>query len=106
VSGDVPGRCAIDALRPCRYCPKKIAWGIDEKGQRIPLDPVAPVYRIVRFDQDSGLYVIERAGADVGSGLNPTNYVSHFATCSGASAASKKNRTPAPRDPRAAAAGD
>lgn len=104
--GAIAGRCATDALRPCNYCPKSIVWAINEHGKKIPLDPQAPVYRIVRFDQEAGAYIVERAGADVGSGLNPTNYVSHFATCSGASAASKKNRTPAPRDPRAAAAGD
>ena len=103
------GRCAIDALRQCRYCPKKIVWGVDEKGTRHPLDPVAPVYRVVRWDQESGAYIVERAGAQVGAaefGINPVNYVSHYATCPGASQASKKNRPPAPRDPRAAAAGE
>lgn len=93
-------------MTTCKYCPKRIVWGIDEKGTRVPLDPVAPVYHVLQFDAASGSYAVERDGGIAPDGTQkPVHYVSHFATCAGASKASKKNHAQRP-DHRALAAGE
>lgn len=77
----------------CRYCPKRIVFGIDQKGARIPLDVSAPTYRVLMVgapDADQ-LVSVERAGVAGVEGIAEGNvYVSHFSTCPGASQASKK----------------
>ena len=66
-------------------CGKEIRWGRLD-GKNIPLDMSAPVYRIVAYDAESGLYALERA---------PTgHHVTHFATCAKANEfSSSKRRT-------------
>jgi hypothetical protein len=65
-------RCGNDR-RP--GCGKEIQWGVTPDGKRIPLDPSAPVYRIVSRAEDGSL-TIER---------DQESMVSHFKTCPKAS---------------------
>jgi hypothetical protein len=60
-----------DAMSKCRGCGKKIVWGMDEGGKRIPLDPTPPVYAEIDRDADDNLIVKRDRNA----------MVSHFATC-------------------------
>jgi hypothetical protein len=30
----------------CRGCGKRVIWGTDDNGNRVPLDPSAPVYKV------------------------------------------------------------
>lgn len=55
---------------PCKGCGKPIVWGVDAMGQRIPLDPSAPVYRM--DEQPDGSIVAAR---------DLRYAVSHFKTC-------------------------
>ncbi len=58
---------------PCRGCGKPITWATDAQGQRIPLDPRAPVYA-VRVRPDGSI-----------EALRDMRYaVSHFSTCTAA----------------------
>jgi len=65
----------------CTSCGRRIVWGVKEDGTRIPLDPRAPVYRILgtngRGEALVELCPLERNLRDA--------MVSHFATCPGAS---------------------
>ena len=88
-------------MTECRFCGKPIVWGVDEKGVKHRMDPRPPIWHVMRYDEELRAFIVERAGGD-----KPTYLVDHFSTCSGASAASKKNRAAPARDPRAAAAGD
>ena len=71
-------------MSACRGCGKEIIWGEYEKtvapGEmkdiRVPMDPSAPVYRIVGTAGSDGTVRIERDKAAM---------VSHFATCPKAS---------------------
>ena len=65
----------------CRGCGKKIVWGMTVEGKKIPLDAVAPTYRIVP-NVDWGDRIVRSEAM-----------VSHFATCSKANdfSASKKS---------------
>lgn len=70
----------------CRGCNKRILWGRSDEGKVIPLDPTPPVYEI-----DS----IERHGkAEIVVVRTRTAFVSHFATCSAASAFSSSRPGP------------
>jgi hypothetical protein len=62
---------------PCRgaRCKSEVVWAIGESGQRIPLDPKAPVYQRIGQDPDGTIRV--RRVSNV--------FVSHFATCVDAS---------------------
>ena len=84
-------------------CGREIVWGIDENGKRVPLDPVPPVYELLRFDPVEQAYAVERDG-----GIRPKHYVSHFATCTAPGRFSRKKEQdrPAPPDHKASAAGD
>lgn len=63
----------------CRGCGKKVVWGIDEKGHKIPLDPVPPVYDAAIGTNGTALvYRLKDA------------MVSHFATCRRANDFTKK----------------
>lgn len=84
---------------PGRGCGKPIVWGQDEAGKRVPLDPRAPVYRLVQYDPQARLYAIERVTEGV--------HVSHFATCPKTDQFTGGNGRTAPRqDGRAAASGE
>lgn len=78
------------ATRP--GCGKPIVWGLDPQGKAIPLDPSAPVYRVMRHDS-GGRPLIER---DRGA------MVSHFATCPKANEFSKSQKRERPGSPPAA----
>lgn len=54
----------------CKGCGKPIVWATDDKGQKIPLDPRAPVYN-----------VLSDSPATCKRSLPDTAMVSHFATC-------------------------
>lgn len=54
---------------PCRGCGRPVVWATTDAGDRIPLDPSAPVYRI---DARTGELVAVRARGEM---------VSHFSTC-------------------------
>ncbi len=54
-------------------CGKWIVWGLDPEGQRIPLDPAAPCYRVLEEGQEGDLAVAVQR--DRGALVN------HFATC-------------------------
>ena len=64
---------------PCKGCGKPILWATDDKGQNIPLDPRAPVYRVHKMKQD---FTCERdvLVGDAGGG-DSRCMVSHFNTC-------------------------
>ncbi len=51
----------------CRGCGLQILWGQTKDGKKVPLDPRAPIYQVIKGDEI----------ARVETGL----YVSHFATC-------------------------
>lgn len=38
----------------CRYCGKAIVWGKTPDGRAVPLNPSAPVYRIVGYSAGPG----------------------------------------------------
>lgn len=63
-------------------CGKKIVWGTTALGKRIPLDPAAPVYSIVRVADDR-TEVCRTTLA----------MVSHFTTCANANDFSESTRT-------------
>jgi hypothetical protein len=75
---------------PCKTCGKPMVWGeyekLDDAGKatlvRVPLDPRAPVYRIVKHAAD-GTATIKR---------DHSAMVSHFSTCPQASQHSKGRR--------------
>ena len=52
-------------FRQCRACGKKLAFAVGPNGKTIPLDMVAPVYRL------DGDVAVRAEG----------HYVTHFATC-------------------------
>lgn len=61
-----------------------MAWGETVDGKRIPLDPIAPVYKVV----NTGLSTrVERAEGSY--------MVSHFSTCSQANKFSSSKKTTA-----------
>lgn len=68
--------------RPCKACGRKLAFIPGPNGKAIPLDLQTPVYH-VKKDLLGG-YFAEKAIDQV--------YVSHFATCTKASAFSGKGR--------------
>lgn len=62
----------------CKGCPATIIWCVEEvTGKKIPLDPKAPVYVVVK-DTFGQAPVVRRAKDDQN---NVTAMVSHFATC-------------------------
>ena len=65
----------------CKGCNRIIMWGKTADGKNIPLDPKAPVYRVLEQDTDGAL--IERTS---------THLVSHFSTCPQANRFSSSNR--------------
>jgi hypothetical protein len=57
----------------------QMIWGVDSKGGKIPLDPLAAVYKVEEGDK-GGVFVIR-----------DKNYmVNHFATCPAVRAGSRK----------------
>ena len=68
-----------NASRP--GCGKPIVWALDENSKRIPLDPRAPVYRVV--ENEAGETICWR---------EPQAMVSHFATCSHANEFSRSKK--------------
>jgi len=84
-------------MKPCKGCGRMILWARTSTGQRIPLDPAAPVYRI---DADGG-------GGEVVASLIPRtdreqvggSAVSHFATCTKADQFGAGKRKPASAGP-------
>ncbi len=72
----------------CKGCDKRIVWGVDSKtGKPVPLDPVAPTYRVLKHDA-SGASVVELL--PIGEDGERASMVSHFATCPKASQFSSK----------------
>jgi hypothetical protein len=71
----------------CKGCGRKIVWGYNpETKKNVPLDPSAPVYRII--DRTIQGRVLRRVGAE------EQVMVSHFKTCSKADEfSSSKRRT-------------
>jgi hypothetical protein len=65
-------------------CGNEIAWGRTADGKNIPLDMSAPVYRLLQFNAESGLWAIERV---------TLHKVTHFATCAVANNFSKSKKT-------------
>ena len=75
-------------MASCKGCGKKIVWGTTAGGQRIPLDPVPPIY------QTSPVTVMGQPVEDqVGAMRTSRDYmVSHFATCPSANDFSKSKK--------------
>ena len=73
----------------CKGCGKSIVWGTDPHGQRIPLDPRSPVYRLLPApayatdDDRVGIVLVER---------DPTAMVPHSVTCASANDFSRRKR--------------
>lgn len=61
-------------------CKRKIVWGLNEHGRKVPLDAVAPVYKVIRVDADGQAIVRREERA----------FVSHFNTCKDVSLFSKR----------------
>ena len=76
-------------MSECKGCGREIIWGQTPIGSMIPLDPRAPIYRILKRDA-SGTAQIKHVEKDVAE-----IYVTHFATCPKASefSRSKKPKT-------------
>lgn len=92
-------------MSPCRGCGKAVVWGVKPDGSKVPLDPRAPVYAIVAFEdlpvqagkfQDPIIHIKRTptikdneppfiASKDEKDDHLSVAYVSHFATCSKAS---------------------
>lgn len=73
---------------PCKGCGRPMVWGETEEkegggAKAIPLDPRAPVYRILRHDLNGTPVIVRDKGA----------MVSHFATCPKASQFSASAKT-------------
>lgn len=51
----------------CRGCGRQILWAHTKDGKKIPLDPSAPIYQVVKGDEV----------ARIETGI----YCSHFSTC-------------------------
>ena len=64
----------------CRFCGRKMIWGVTEDGAKVPLDPSAPIYFIANPIKDDP--IIQRASPDL-------YMVNHFKTCPKASQAGK-----------------
>lgn len=60
-----------DATPRCKRCGRKIVWGVDGQGKKIPLDPTPACYSIWRRDSTTAYIDRERSVM-----------VSHFAVCS------------------------
>lgn len=59
----------------CQGCGRVMAWGVTPDGKKIPLDPKAPVYRIIERRPIAGgqdEIIVERATAAM---------VNHHSTC-------------------------
>lgn len=61
-----------DATPRCKRCGRKIVWGSDGFGKRIPLDPTPAVYKM--WGIKDGVTFVER---------ERNAMVVHFATCTG-----------------------
>jgi hypothetical protein len=72
-------------MTPCRGCGKPMVFAEMMDKKKIPLDPRAPVYRIVTADADGTPLIVER---------DREVYVTHFATCPKASEFSGGKKTP------------
>jgi len=73
---------------PCKGCGKPIVFAKDSAGKVIPLDPVAPVYRVFLSEVDGHrCELVERKPMDRTTGM-----VSHFATCPAANDFSASKR--------------
>ena len=68
---------------PCKGCGRPIVWAKDAAGKAIPLDPRAPVYRVLELEAGIACRRLEPTEA---TAANPATaaMVSHFATCSAA----------------------
>ena len=65
----------------CHGCNKEIVWAQTKDGVRIPLDPRAPVYRLLGDSRDPAPVIRDK-----------TAMVSHFATCPNANEFSGKKK--------------
>lgn len=81
---DLPTRPCGSKTRP--GCGKPIVWGVGHDGTRIPLDPRAPVYRIV-----------SDINGEVRVARDHASLVSHFATCAKANQFSGSKKSPQAR---------
>lgn len=81
--------------RACRGCGKKILWGDNGVGTKIPLDAVAPCY-VVIFAAADGRPLVKRA-----SGA----FVNHFNTCPQANEFNKEKKSVADSSPARPAEG-
>lgn len=73
----------------CIGCGKKIVWGVDEHGTRIPLDPAVPIYTLSGFHApNSG----NRPAAEIARAKRDEFMCSHFVTCSKANQFSAGSR--------------
>lgn len=78
------------AKAKCRGCNKMVIWGVDDKGNVVPLDPVAPVYTLSGFPAAKGL-AGHKPAAEIARAKRDEFMVSHFATCPKASQFSRSN---------------
>jgi len=67
----------------CKFCGKKIVWSrnVDNNGQPIPLDPKAPVFRVIAYDDGKGKSSCYQVKEDKQSVNKIITLVSHFSTC-------------------------
>lgn len=75
----------------CKGCGKRIVWGVTPEGKKIPLDPVAPVYRIA---ENTGGALPSEAPVYRARGDGHDYLISHFATCPAANQFSGSRREP------------
>ena len=68
-------------MNRCQGCGKPIVWGTTPSGDKIPLDPSAPVYKVT--GQMAGGPAVELLPAAERRLTGP--FVSHFSTCPKAS---------------------
>jgi hypothetical protein len=66
--------------RPCKGCGRKLYLLRDENGKTIPLDAVAPTWRV--YGEPENFTAVR----------TPTTFVSHFATCGAANEFSAAKR--------------
>jgi hypothetical protein len=66
----------VFSVTTCRGCGKEILWAETEHGKKIPLDPKALVFSVVK-DDHGRLIAVAPSGGPIGEKF----YVSHWATC-------------------------
>jgi len=68
-------------LTTCAGCARLILWARDEKGDAIPLDASAPVYRVMQATTGTDEVVREVHVGRVRGLAVEMSFVTHFSTC-------------------------